>query len=122
MKRLIRPFAVVCSVALTITACKKDTKVTQDEISPSVLTQIQSLGFSTDGIQKQNGGYLVEGDIVLSENDLNTHTTSPNMIIAQEEQYRTFNLVSPSKHPTVKVALNNSSAQHDAAFSAALDE
>jgi hypothetical protein len=73
-------------------------------------------------VQRVAGGYLVEGDILLSENDLKAQPTSPNMVIAQEEQYRTFNLVSASKHPTIKVALNNSSAAHDAAFSAALDE
>jgi hypothetical protein len=123
MKQIIRPFAVSCALVLALSSCKKETKeVSQDEISSSVLAQIGRLGFSTENVTKSQGGYLVEGDILLSENDLNYIPTSPNMVIAQEEQYRTFNLVSVTKHPTIKVALNNSSTQHEAAFSAALDE
>jgi hypothetical protein len=123
MKKMIRPFAAVCIAALTMTACKKNDSVTvQDEVSQSTLSQIRSLGFSDEGVKKVNGGYLVEGDIVITADQLNTRPTSPNMVIAQEEHYHTFNMVSISKHPVIKVALNNSSAQHDAAFSAALDE
>jgi hypothetical protein len=123
MKKMIRSFALVCMAALTLTACKKNAKdVSQSEVSEQTLAQIQHLGFSTEGVTKQNGGYLVEGDILLSEADLKSNPVTPNMIIAQEEQYRTFNLVSATKHPSIKVALNNSSAQHDAAFSSALDE
>ena len=44
------------------------------------------------------------------------------MLIAKEEQYRTFNLVNPSSYATIRVALNNNSSAHQAAFSAALDE
>lgn len=123
MKKLIRPFAAVCIAAISFTACKKNTKdVNANAVPQDVLNQIQALGFSTDGAKKVDGGYLVEGDIILGPNDLSARPSSPNMIIAQEEQYRTFNLVSVSKHPTIKVALNNSNASVDAAFSAALDE
>jgi hypothetical protein len=122
MKRLVTPFAAICVLALAMTSCKKSGKENPNEIPATVMAQIQAKGFSTDNVQKQNGGYLVEGDIVLTEDNLKSEPTSPNMIIAQEEQYRTFNLVSVSKHATIKVALNNSSAQHDAAFSAALNE
>jgi predicted Zn-dependent protease len=44
------------------------------------------------------------------------------MLIAQEEQYRTFKLVSPTEHPTIRVALSNTSSAHQSVFSAALDE
>lgn len=123
MKKIIRTFAAVCVAAMTMTACTKDVKeVESNEISESTLTQIQAAGFSTDGAKKVDGGYLVEGDIILNDAALSSNPTSPNMMIAKEEQYRTFNLVSTSKHPVIKVALNNSSTQHEAAFSAALDE
>jgi predicted Zn-dependent protease len=42
-------------------------------------------------------------------------------MIAQEEQYRTFNLLSAAKHPIVKIALNISNASYTNAFTAALD-
>ncbi|WP_121354381.1 M57 family metalloprotease [Flavisolibacter nicotianae] len=123
MKKLIRPFAAVCAAVILLASCKKDAKdVVKDTVSVEALSQIQHLGFSTDGVQKASGGYLVEGDIFLSDAQLSTSPTSPNMVIANEEHYHTFNMVNVSNHPTIKIALNNSSAQHDAAFSAALDE
>jgi hypothetical protein len=124
MKRTLKTIAAICLAVLTFTSCQKQTEETaQDEVSNEASAQIKSLGFSADGAKKVNGGYLVEGDIFLSQNDLNAAPPStPNMIIAQEEQYRTFNLVSATKHPTIYVALNNSSSQHQNTFSAALDE
>jgi predicted Zn-dependent protease len=122
MKKIIRPLAVSCLAVFSLASCQKNTKDVKEEIPQSVMAQISRLGFSTENVSRTSNGYLVEGDIVLTENELAKEPTSPNMVIAQEEQYRTFNLVSTSKHATIKVALNNSSAQHDAAFSAALDE
>jgi len=123
MKKIVRSFAAVCIAAMSLTACTKEVKdVATDEIAESTLLQIRALGFSTDGAQKVEGGYLVEGDIILNDEMLASNPSSPNMVVAKEEQYRTFNLVSATKHPVINVALNNSSASHDPAFSAALDE
>jgi hypothetical protein len=123
MKKTFKSFVAACFAALALTACTKDVKETApDEVSAGALTQISQMGFSPEGVQKKPGGYLVEGDIFLRDGDLGQQPSSPNMIVAREEQYRTFNLVSASKHPVIKVALNNSSANHDAAFTAALDE
>jgi hypothetical protein len=123
MKRLIRPFAAVCVAALSFTACQKNNNdVDANALPQDVINQIQNLGFSTDGAKKVDGGYLVEGDIILRPSDLAGSPTSPNMIIANEEHYHTFNMVNTTNHATIKVALNNSNASVDAAFSAALDE
>jgi hypothetical protein len=124
MKKLTLCFVAAGFLALTFVSCKKDVKeeFITNEISQETLSKIQNLGFGTQGVQKVAGGYLVEGDILLSENELNNAPGTPNLIIAQEEQYRTFKLVSVSKHPTIKIALNNSSAKHSTAFSSALNE
>ena len=123
MRKVIYSWAAVCIAAITFTACTKDVKETEaNEISDVTLTQIEALGFDPNGVQKVDGGYLVEGDIFLANSDLSANPSSPNMIIAQEEQYRTFNLVNTSTYSTIKVALNNSSSAHQAVFSAALDE
>jgi hypothetical protein len=123
MKSILRPLALGSLITFLFTACTKDVKETpSEEVSSAELAQISSLGFSTEGVQKTSEGYLIEGDIVLTAADLRSSPTSPNMVIAQEEQYRTFNVVNPSTYPTIKVALNNSSSAHQAAFSAALDE
>ncbi len=112
---------MVMSFALGLIACKKDTKeVRVDEISPAVLAQIKSLGFQTAGAKKISEGYLVEGDIILTSEDLASAPNSTELIYANEEHYRTHNLA--KTHSTIKIALNNSSAQHQAAFSAALNE
>jgi hypothetical protein len=113
-------FAVACFAAMTFVSCKKDVK--DSGIATEDLNAIKAMGLSTDGIKKVDGGYLVEGDIMISNDRLNERSSAPNLVIAQEEQYHTFNLLSASKHPVVKVALNNSSAAHEAAFGAALDE
>lgn len=122
MRQVIKTLAAAFMVALVFTACTKSVKEPQAQsISESTLAEIKAAGFSTQDVKKVDGGYLVEGDIVLSESDLKSNPNSPTMMIAKEEQYRTFNLVSPSKYPTIKVALNNSSSAHQAAFSSALD-
>jgi len=119
----ISTFMIAAILAVTFTACKKDVKeANEDQISESTLAQIKALGFNEQGAQKTPEGYLVEGDILLTDAELSTVPTSPEMVVAQEEHYRTNNLVNTSTYATIKVALNNSSSQHQAAFSAALDE
>ena len=123
MRTMFQSMAIACATALLFTACKKDVQQpVKEEVSPEIVAQIKAKGFSTENVQKVEGGYLVEGDIVLTSSELASDPISPNMIIAQEEQYRTFNLVNPSYYPTIKVALSNSSSSHQAAFSYALDE
>lgn len=95
MKKFFIPFAIACVVAVSFTACKKDAKesVATNSVSDATLAKIKSLGFQTDGARKVDNGYLVEGDIVLTEENLNSSATSPTLLIANEEQYRTTNLV-----------------------------
>lgn len=124
MRQFLKPLAIATLMTVTFISCKKDSKetVAKDEISQSELAQIQALGFDTRGAVKIEEGFLVENDIVITREQLAEVPTSPDMIIANEEHYRTNNLVNTSTYATIKVALSNSSSQHQAAFSAALDE
>ncbi|MDB5195741.1 MAG: hypothetical protein JWP88_111 [Flaviaesturariibacter sp.] len=123
MKKFLSSLTFAAIVATSLIACKKDVKESNtDQISESEIAQIKSLGFNTNGAQKVAEGYLVEGDIILRPEDLTSRPNSPEIVYANEEHYRTTNLVKPASYPTIKVALNNSSSQHQAAFSAALDE
>lgn len=124
MRKTVRPLLLAFGFAAVFAACKKEAKdmPAQDEVSDAVKAQIKSLGFRTDGAQKVDEGYLVEGDIILTSDDLAGAPSSPEMVIANEEHYRTNNLVNTSTYPTIKVRLNNSSSQHQAVFSDALDE
>ncbi|RAJ34236.1 M57 family metalloprotease [Pedobacter cryoconitis] len=90
--------AVVGMMALCVFGCQKkeaattaDTK--QDEISATTKSQISSLGFSTENARKVEGGYLVEGDILLSEANLTEKAETTHLSVASTEQYRTTNLV-----------------------------
>ena len=118
MKKMIKPFAAICMVALTFTACKKEVAtVAEDEISQETLSKISNLGFGTSNVQKIDEGYLVEGDIILSEGQLNETPNSPILRIAEEEQYRTNNLVTGLPR-TITVSV---SGTVNSGFSSAVD-
>lgn len=123
MKKLLAYLTAAAFITITFAACTKDVKEQEPEgLSQEVLGQIKALGFDTREAKKVDGGYLVENDIILTEDQLNSpHPNTPDMIIANEEHYRTFNLVNPNYYPTIKVRLYNTSANHQSAFSYALD-
>ncbi|QNA43232.1 M57 family metalloprotease [Lacibacter sediminis] len=126
MRKLFSIIAVVSFSALFIVACSKASKEdVQTEVSQDVLNSIAALGFSTSNVIAADGGYVVEGDIFLDPKDLAaSRPTSPRLIIAQEEQYHTFNLVSTPRAITISVsgtvsaafstAVNNAIARYNA--------
>jgi hypothetical protein len=79
----------------SLVACEKnqDLQSQQEVIPDAVLTQISSLGFGTKNVQKVEEGYLVEGDIVLTPEMLNSKPDYKLLRVANSEQYRTTNLV-----------------------------
>ncbi len=93
MKKTFKPFVAACFAAMLFFACSKEVKETEEEISQETIAKIKSLGFGTSDLQKTEGGYLVEGDIILTQDRLNEIPTSPTLRIAGDEQYRTNNLV-----------------------------
>ncbi len=87
-------------------------------IPNDVINQIQAKGFSTDGIVAVDGGYVVENDIFLSGASLSNLKTGPTLSIAQEEQYRTTNLI--TRLPRV-ITVSMSYPSNVALFTAATD-
>jgi hypothetical protein len=96
MKKLFF-IAALAAVSIMFYSCSKNEKDLpsdeQEEISQDVKTKVAALGFSTNEIRKYNNGYIVEGDIYLSEKDLNTSVSNTNLLVANTEQYRTTNKV-----------------------------
>jgi len=93
MKREIIPLCAIICLSLII-SCKKDIRdVNRSTVTQRELDQINALGFSPHGVIKIDSGYLVEGDIFLSNADLAKETKGADVRIAQTEQYRTTNLV-----------------------------
>lgn len=111
MKKTLLRFGILAvSTATLLFACTKNnsekSEVKTDEISAKTLSSIAALGFSTSDVRKQGDGYLVEGDILLTEENLSETITSPFLRIAETEQYRTTNLVKNLPR-TVTVSVSN---------------
>jgi hypothetical protein len=95
-KNNLLALALIGALTVSLFACtKKDAVETtsNEEISKTTLSKITSLGFSIDGARKVDGGYLVEGDILLTDDNLSNTSKGANLSIAETEQYRTTNLV-----------------------------
>jgi hypothetical protein len=116
MKKLLS-MATIALVG-TMMACQDEGLTTSDELSSDDLAAISRLGFSTQNAARVDGGILVEGDIMLHEHDLSRgYPDSKYLVIAQEEQYRTTNLVSGVRTITVSV-----SSRLPSSYIAATDE
>jgi Dual-action HEIGH metallo-peptidase len=105
MRNLFSILTASLFAVLFIVACSKSGNESTDEISKEVLEKIADLGFSTTDVTATDGGFIVEGDIFLSHKNLSESPTSPNLVIASEEQYHTFNLVTGLPR-TITVSLN----------------
>ena len=121
MKKIWMPLAVAIT-AFSFVACKKDTKeAVQEEISQETLTKIYNHGFGKNNVQKVEEGYLVEGDIILTEDYLNSAPGGNFLRIAEVEQYRTTNLVNAGGGRNISLSLS-SELSSKAGYIAAVDE
>lgn len=94
MRQMLKPLAFLLIAGFAITSCKKEAKdPAQEQISEETLAKIYDHGFGTSNVQKVEEGYLVEGDIILTEEYLNTAPAGTELRIANNEQYRTTLLV-----------------------------
>ncbi|RYU77938.1 M57 family metalloprotease [Hymenobacter persicinus] len=82
-----------CSMSVLTSCGKKEVIENKSEISEDVMGQIRNLGFTTVGAQKVEGGVRVEGDILLTDEVLNSTPDAKLLRVGQDEQYRTTNLV-----------------------------
>src|SRR3954465_12344228 len=91
MKRIL----MLSLVAASLYSCKKTSNQTDDPnaISSETKAKITNLGFSSANVQRTDDGYLVEGDIELTDELLNSTPSQTLLRIADDEQYRTTNLV-----------------------------
>ncbi|HEX6334184.1 MAG TPA: protease, partial [Flavisolibacter sp.] len=93
MKKIFIPLAIACVASVIMMSCKKDAAPSENIIPEDVLTQIYNHGFGTTNVQKVEEGYLVENDIILTPEFLNSTPGGHFLRIAENEQYRTTNLV-----------------------------
>ena len=72
IEKIVPPAVFIVLFCICCASCKKQLNDVED-ISQSIKEKILSLGFSTDHIQKIDDGYLTEGDIVLSQKQLDVN-------------------------------------------------
>jgi hypothetical protein len=97
---MLKQFFSIAAMALLIVglnSCAKkqdETNLTQG-LPDAIQKQIINLGFNPENAFEADGGYIVENDIFLSKEDLNRLSLeqATSLVIADEEQYRTTNLV-----------------------------
>ena len=116
---LLKGSLILSLPCLLFFSCKKSsTEVsTQNEVSQIALDKIFALGFSNKNVTMDEGDYIVEGDIRISEAGLNNQPESQFLRVGSEEQYRTNNLVTALPR-TITVSISSRISQ----YTAALDE
>ncbi|MFD2514729.1 M57 family metalloprotease [Pontibacter locisalis] len=117
-KRLLLFSALVATLGFS--SCQQEEEVSnKEEASQEVLTQIKSLGFNNQNVQVVDGGYVVEGDIFLSQNDLTAAHNTKALRVGEVEQYRTTNVVAVSGSRLITVSMD---ASLPSSYVPALDE
>ena len=94
MRQILLLLAGALMTASLFISCQEDNAVTPDNlVSKYVIDRIYDMGYNIENVQKIDEGYLIEGDIILTENDFLEHEGYITLRIAGTEQYRTTNLV-----------------------------
>jgi len=85
--------------ATTFFSCQREdaqvpaAKAQTEQISEETLSKIKHLGFGTSDVKRIPGGFLVEGDILLTQKSLDEVPDHKLLRVGDEEHYRTNNLV-----------------------------
>ena len=111
-------------------SCQKSSK-NDESLNPATLTQeetalIASAGFNSNWAEKRaDGSYLIEGDILLSRaqlQEMSGAAPTNNFIIADEEHYRTYNLVSTPVSGTRTITVSLSGTNIPSHYTTGLDQ
>jgi hypothetical protein len=107
MKTLFKVLPLMTIFAFLISACQKEKIAPVEDLVPQeVIDQLYHLGFNPDGIIKVDRGYLIEGDIVITEEYL-AQQKHPRQVPGIE-QYHTDNLVTTNGSRNIKVYIKTS--------------
>jgi hypothetical protein len=122
MKRKFRILCVMLFVAATFYSCEQsqDETALSTSVPDDVLAKLKDLGFNVTNHapQRFEEGYLVEGDIYLTNKDILEMKASVR--VPQVEQYSTNNLVKATTPRNIAVFIPNTS--FSPTYIAALDE
>jgi hypothetical protein len=99
MRKIAYSLGFAGLIALAIAGCQKSATTTTD---PNALTNdekalVKSAGFNSNWAERtSDGNYLIEGDILMTKaqlQEMSGATPTNFLIVADEEHYRTYNLV-----------------------------
>src|SRR5688500_6001702 len=99
MKKLLSVATLGILLTGGIVSCKKSVSNETDAsaLSSDEKALVASAGFNSNWAEKNaDGNYLIEGDILLTPaqlQEMSGATPTHNFIVADEEHYRTYNLV-----------------------------
>ncbi|WP_207432712.1 M57 family metalloprotease [Sabulibacter ruber] len=110
MKNFYKIKLLLLALLVGSSACSvnEEEVVEKAAISKEKLQQIYNMGFGTNNVQVVEGGYLVEGDIFLTDEQLNAQHDQKFLRVGETEQYRTNNLVNVGSGRTIRVAVSTS--------------
>ena len=120
IKELFTAAAFCAASVLALSSCskKEEAAAAPTVASQEALSQIKALGFGTEDVRPVAGGFVVEGDMLLTNAMLASAPGYSTLRVGDEEQYRTTNLVGGLPR-TLTVSL---STQFPAAYGPAIDE
>lgn len=119
MFRFSALLALTTGAVFSLASCQKTQEVAQPTaITPAVTAQVAALGFDTSDLQAVAGGYLAEGDILITPELLTSQPDRKFLRVGTDEQYRTTNLVTGLPR-TLTVSI---SSEFPAAYVTAIDE
>lgn len=95
MRNLIKMAGLPILLVLLLYACKKEVKTTEAPIPDEVIAKIKSMGLSTEKVKKVARGYVAEGDIVITEENLKKDMKFTSLRYGNAEQYWTGVSVCP---------------------------
>lgn len=98
-------FLLSGSLLWLLSACVRDEGSAEEMaqrgvVAPDVITVIEGMGFDVSDLKMVEGGYLVEGDIVLTQQHIDYYMNAPKTRISQN-RYR--NVVGQDKLPNLRV-------------------
>jgi hypothetical protein len=110
--RLNKLLLALAAIAMfTFSSCQKEESIAMTEapVSEAVMAKIEKLGFNiqAQGVQRVEGGYIVEGDIMIDDHILDASFEEIALRVGDEEQYRTTNLVGGLPR-TIRVGITTS--------------
>ena len=119
MRKVMQVAVVITACVVVLFSCRKNAATEQvATLSEEALNKIYNLGFSNKNVTiDEDGNYVVEGDIVLSQANLDATPDVQFLRVGSEEQYRTTNLVTIPR--TISVSL---SSKLPSSYGAALNE